>query len=577
MSRGMFARYLFLAVTAPLWLPWRLLGWLRWRLRARPTLHLVISGALPDVAPRAALFGLLRKFSGPNLLGLLDTLELAATDPRVSTLLVRLQGVECGLGRADEVRAALARVRSAGKQVIVHADELGLGGYWIALGASSIRLAPQGSLNVSGVAMEFTLLKGLLDRAGVRAQLLARGEYKSMREMFTEQVISEENREMLRSLVGDLSSQLVTLVATARSRAPEEARAALDQGPFRAEEAQALGLIDNTQYWDELWDEVLGDKGRVESSSAYGKRMRRRHLLPRSATRVALLRIAGNIRSGHDRPGPHGPRATGDASLRKALRQVTRSPQVRAVVVRVDSPGGSALASDLMWRELTRASLKKPMFVSMVNVAASGGYYTSGVKGVGIWANPTTLTGSIGVVGGKFEVSELLSKLGVARETVVSGPRASFYSVTTPWERADLEKIERDMEALYRDFVAKMADARGLSPEALDAVARGRVWTGRQAREVALVDHMGGFFDVKAAVRARLGLRGDDALAWVVPSGGRGLRGRQEPEAEAEGLVARAEPFFRGLPELTESMGRALDLQGERLLLLSSVAPSHLR
>lgn len=422
--------------------------------------------------------------------------------------------------------------------------------------------------------MEFTLLKGLLDRAGVRAQLLARGEYKSMREMFTEHVISDKNREMLRSLVDDLSAQLVTLVAAARSRAPEEARAELDQGPFRAEEARARGLIDKTQYWDELWDEVQGDKGQVESGAAYKKRMRRRHLLPRRPTRVALLRIAGNIRSGHDRPGPHGPRATGDASLRRALHQVTKSPHVRAIVVRVDSPGGSALASDLMWRELTLASQKKPMFVSMVNVAASGGYYTSGVKGVGVWANPTTLTGSIGVVGGKFEVSELLSKLGVSRETVASGPRASFYSVSTPWGNADLEKIDRDMDALYRDFVAKMADARGLSHEALDAVARGRVWTGRQAREVALVDEMGGLFDVKVAVRERLGLGGDDALDWVVPSTARGLRGQREPDADA--LMARAEPLFRGLPELTESVGRAIDLGGERLLLLSLVDPSQL-
>lgn len=578
MSGDMFARYLLLAVTAPLWFPWRFFGWLRWRSRARPTLHLVVSGALPDVAPKSALFGLLRKFSGPNLIALLDTLEHAAADPNVSTLLVRIQNLTCGLGRAEEVRAALCRVKSAGKQVIVHADELGLGGYWLSLGASSIRLAPQGSLNVSGVAMEFTLLKGLLDRAGVRAQLLARGEYKSMREMFTEHVMSDKNREMLRSLVDDLSTQLVSLVAAARSQSPEVARAELDQGPFRADEARARGLIDKTQYWDELWDEVGGENGKVETSTAYEKRMRRKRLLPRRGTRVGLLRIAGNIRSGHDRPGPNGPRATGDASLRRALRQVTKSPQVRAIVVRVDSPGGSALASDLMWRELTLASQKKPMFVSMVNVAASGGYYTSGLKGVGVWANPTTLTGSIGVVGGKFEVSELLSKLGVARETVASGPRASFYSVTTPWSHADLEKIDRDMEALYRDFVAKMAEARGLSHEALDAVARGRVWTGQQAREVGLVDHMGGLFDVKVAVRERLGLAGSDVIDWVVPSGGgRGLFGRRQPDAEADELVARAEPLLRGLPELTEAMGRAIDLHGERLLLLSIIDPSHLR
>jgi protease-4 len=396
-----------------------------------------------------------------------------------------------------------------------------------------------------------------------------------MREMFTEKVMSEANREMLVSLVGDLSSQLVALVATARAKAPGVAQAELDQGPFRAEEARERGLIDATQYWDEVWDEVRGDEGQVEALDAYRKRVRRRRLWPRRATQVALLRITGNIRSGHDRFGPNGPRATGDSSLRRALRQVAKSRRIRAMVIRVDSPGGSALASDLMWRELCLAAQKKHTFVSMVNVAASGGYYTSGLSGVPIWANPTTLTGSIGVVGGKFEVSQLLSKLGVSTETIASGPRANFHSVTTPWGEADLQKMDRDMEALYRDFVTKMAGARGLSYEALDAVARGRVWTGLQARGVALVDHIGGLFDVTMALRERLGLDSGSQIQWVAPSAPRGLRARQEADAGAEELMTLADPLLRGLPELGESLGRAIDLRGERLLTLSLVYPAN--
>ena len=564
-------RWFFLVLTAPLWLPWRLLGWARWQLRSRFTLHLVISGSLPDVPAHHGPFGLLRRSSGPDLVSLLNVLEAAATDAKLTTLLVRIENLHCGLGRAEEVRAALGRVRSAGKHVVVHADELGLTGYWVALGASSIRLSPTGSLNVSGVAMEFTLLKGFFDRAGVRAQLLARGMYKSMREVFTEPALSPANREMMTSLVGDLSSQLVELVASARGQSSDAARGQLDFGPFRAEEARERGLIDALQYWDELWAEVGGDSSRVQKQRSYQKRQRRQHLWPRRPARVALLRISGNIRSGHDRQGPSGPRATGSQSLRRALKRMTESRRIRAILVRVDSPGGSALASDLMWRELTQASQKKPVFVSMVNVAASGGYYTSALKGVPVWASPTTLTGSIGVVGGKFELSGLLSKLGIAREVVASGPRANFYSVTTPWSEADLAKLDRDMDALYRDFVSKMAEGRGLTYDALHAVAQGRVWTGRQARGVDLIDHLGGLHDVKLAIRERLGLNPNQPLRWAPPEPSRGLLGRRG--SEAEDLAHLTEPLLQTLPELTQPIEAALDWYEERLLALSPVCP----
>ncbi|HKO89596.1 MAG TPA: S49 family peptidase, partial [Polyangiaceae bacterium] len=443
---------------------------------------------------------------------------------------------------------------------------LGLGAYWIALGASSVRLSPTGSFNVSGVAMDFTLLEGLLRKAGVRAQLLARGKYKSAREMFTEQALSEPNREMLTSLVDDLSGQLIALTSAARGQSAEGAAAHIHGGPFRAEEARERGLIDATQYWDELWQEVGGESSRVQSLAAYRKALTRRRWPPRRVTQVGLLRISGNLRHGHDRQGPNGPRATGHRSVERALRRLVRSPLTRAIVVRVDSPGGSALASDLMWRALTLAAQKKPVFVSMANIAASGGYYASGLKGVQVWACPTTLTGSIGVVGGKFEGSELLAKLGVQQASVASGPHANFYSPGRPWSEAELAKMDRDLDALYRDFVSKMADARGLSYEALHEVAQGRVWTGRQAQGKLLVDHLGGLHEVSIAVRERLGLDAGAPLSWSAPSRPRGLAARRELEADA--VLRGAAAALGPLPELPEALARAVDLRGERLLAL---------
>jgi protease IV len=554
-------------------LAWRALGWLRWRARRPKLLQVVLSGALGDLPPPSGLRSWLRRSSGPDLPGLLELLDGACRDPKIEGLLVRLESLECGLGRAEEVRAALSRVRAAGKPVIVYADELGLAGYWVALGASSIRLPPTGSLNVSGVAMEFTLLDGVLDRAGVRAQLMARGKYKSMREMFTASEMSEANREMLTSLVADLSRQLVDLTASARHKSPEETQSVIDQGPFRAEEAKARGLIDMTQYYDELGEELGIEAGKVQSAEAY-RRLRRRGRLwrGRRGPSVALLNITGNIRSGHDRQGPNGPRATGHLSFRQALRRVVKSSKIRAIVLRVDSPGGSALASDLMWRELTLAAKKKPILVSMVNVAASGGYYTSALSGVPVWSNPSTLTGSIGVVGGKFEFSKLLGKLGVGRETIASGPHANFYAATTPWSAEQLAKVDRDIEAAYRDFVSKMAEARGLSYEALDSVAQGRVWTGRQALDASLVDRLGGLWDVQVALREKLSLPAGAPIRWVPAHAPRGLRPRKSADEEA---LSNGVSAWLGvhLPGVAEALELAADLRGECLWALSWIHP----
>ena len=570
---GRMLRWLLVivAVLVGLLLLSRLWGWARWQLRRAGMLHLVLSGSLPDQHVASGVRAWLRRPSGQDLPSLLALLEIATKDPKIEGVLLKVEQLTCGLGRAEEVRAALLRLRSAGKSAIVYAEELGLAGYWVALGATSVRLAPTGSLNVSGVAMEFTLLEGALERAGVRAQLLARGKYKSMREMFTASRMSDENREMLTSLVTDLSEQLVERVAAARGKSPDLARAALDSGPFRADEAKALGLIDATQYWDELGDELGIERGKVHSLAGYRRRSRRRRLFPARPATVALLNITGNIRTGHDRQGPDGPRATGHQSFQKALRKVAKSPKVRAIVLRVDSPGGSALASDLMWRELNLASKKKPMLVSMVNVAASGGYYTSALTGVPVWASPTTLTGSIGVVGGKFEVSELLSKLGIGRETVASGPRANFYAATTPWSAEELAKVDRDIEASYRDFVSKMAEARGVSHEALERVAQGRVWTGRQALDAKLVDRLGGLWDVETALREQLSIPAKTPIRWVAANAKGRLWPRQSDDAELESgalrwLVAR-------VPGLGDVLDLFEDLSGERLLALSLIYP----
>ncbi len=259
----------------------------------------------------------------------------------------------------------------------------------------------------------------------------------------------------------------------------------------------------------------------------------RRRLLPRRRRRIALLSVEGHIKTGKDTAGARGRRATGAESFLSAVARLREDRRTEAVILRVDSPGGSALASDLMWNSLTGLAQRKPLFISMANVAASGGYYVSGVKGARVWANPTTLTGSIGVVAGKFVVAPGLEHLGVQRETIQAGRHASYHSPTRPFTSDELLKLDSELDSTYRDFVQKMAKARAMTEGELEPLARGRVWTGSQAHTKHLVDELGGLREVYEAVRARLGINAGDHLridAQSRPHLSQLLRSRVSPQ-----------------------------------------------
>lgn len=478
------------------------------RLRPATVLEIRLSGAIGDVASTRTPF----TRRSTSLLDLLEGLRHAETEPKLSRVVVRVEHFRGGLGRAEELRVALRRVADAGKEVVLFADQLSLAGYWLALGASRIVLSPTGAVDVVGVASQFTLLRGLLDKAGVRARLVAKGRYKSMRERFSEEQISDANREMLTSLVGDLYRQLQERISAARGIDESAVRALIDQGPFRGAEALALGLVDELNYEQDVRDEWK-KSGKVRSISvARTLRRHRRRFTPARPPRVALLEVEGAIAMGEDGQGLTGGRTTGVKTFVAAAERIEKDASIKAIVLRVNSPGGSALASDLMWHALGRATKGRPLFVSMGDVAASGGYYVSGVAGARIYANPSTLTGSIGVVGGKFEIVGLLDKLGIRQEVIAVGENATFHLPTERWTAPQLKKMEREIDALYGDFVAKMADARGTPAAELELVAQGRVWTGAQAHAGPLVDQLGGLRDVLDAVRAELGLDASSEL-----------------------------------------------------------------
>jgi protease-4 len=326
------------------------------------------------------------------------------------------------------------------------------------------------------------------------------------------------NREMTTALVGDLYEQLVVAIASERKLDPAAVRARLDQGPFLAQEAKEQGLVDTIAYLDEVEERLEKEHTPWRQLDLRSYMKLSTHLIAKGRPApVALVEVAGPIKSGRSVPG----RATGSRRFVEDAKALAENPKIRAVVLRVDSPGGSALASDLMWRALMKIAAKKPVVVSMVDVAASGGYFVSGIKGATIFASSATVTGSIGVLAGKFDASGLYEKLGIKRERIAMGKRAGYFSDSHPFTEDELEKLEADLEEHYRHFLSRMAEGRGKSVEEIHEVAQGRVWTGRQALANGLVDARGGLADALVTVREKLGLPARAPLALVSPSGER--------------------------------------------------------
>lgn len=501
--------------------PIRLVAWvfriIAVRVRGYSVLRLRLHGHLPD---RSGPLSLARMWAtetqGPALLEVLLALDRARADARLRAVALELGPLRIGLARAEEVRRALARVRDAGKQVVVHLEQGGLAEYSIALGASEIVMPDSGSLHVAGLASEVVLLKGLFDKVGLRAGLRARGRYKAARETFTEPEMTPEHREMTTAMVGDLYAQVVQAIAENR-RIPEAVvRERLDRGPFTAKLALELGLIDAIGQDDDVNERLEASLGKVRSVGLGGYfRLSEPALPPRVRATIGLLEVSGHIKSGATVPGQSGARATGSRRFVQEVRELADDPRVAAVVLRVSSPGGSALASDVMWHALMALREKKPVVVSMVDVAASGGYFVSGIEGAPIFASEATITGSIGVLAGKFDAAGLYEKLGIKKEIIGAGARAGFYSEARPFTPDEVQKLEEDLDAHYGQFLERMARGRGRTTDEIHAVGEGRVFTGRMAKGHGLVDEHGGFLDALARAKSLIGLAPRDRVAIV--------------------------------------------------------------
>jgi protease IV len=499
---------------------------------------LELTGAVEDIAPPRRFWERRRR---PSVsLHALDELARAiAKDPRARGLVVTIRDARFGMATATSLRSILARVREAGRAVVVY---LPYGGAtkecFVAFAGNQVLVGPQATLSPVGFAVTTPYLQKALAKLGVVPEVLARGRYKSAGESLVRDSMSEAQREQLGALVDGFYGALVSAIATGRGTDEAKAKELVDRAPFMGAEAVAAGLADAALYDDGMLDRVVPSGPKTLVPAARYLARRRLRLGPlRDVGAIGVIRVHGAIvQSG----GAPWMTAT-DERVVSAIRRARESKRVLGVVLHIDSPGGSALASDRMHHELVRLAKEKPLVACMANVAASGGYYVAAAAHA-IVAQPTTITGSIGVVSARLAVDPLLARIGVSTEVVKRGAHADLLQPTRQLTPEEREVLDREIEIVYRAFVGVVAEGRKKTFDEIDALAQGRVWSGIDAHARGLVDELGGFDRALDLVRARIGKGGESAEPVVVLSS----RGRVSQEERDLGRAAAAFGWLAG-------------------------------
>ncbi len=466
-------------------------------IRDNSVLTLRVAGSLPDYSPDDPFK---KVFGGPDqsLTGLVMQFKKAKVDKRIKAILLDVNFSGVGWGKAEEIRDAITDFRSSGKPVYAFI-ELGLNKeYYIATACDKIIVPPPGELFINGLAADVMFFRGSLDKLGIYPDIYQIGKYKSAGDMFTQKEMTDAHREYINSMLDDLFNRYVNTIAQARRKTPEEVRTLIDNAPYNAIKAKEAGLIDETLYKDEVEKQLKKLLGYKDTDSFVAVRGGDyRDVSPESlglnkGERIAVIYATGEIGSGSSENSPSGDQSIGSDTVVKALNDAAADKSIKAVVLRVDSPGGSGLASDIIWRAVEAANQKKPVVVSMSDVAASGGYYIS-ASASRIIAQPSTITGSIGVVGGKPVMRGFYDWLGISNEYVLRGKTSGMFRATEKFSDEERAKFEEWMKTTYyQDFVPKVAKGRNKDTGFIDSVGQGRVWTGAQAKDRSLVDEFGG-------------------------------------------------------------------------------------
>jgi protease IV len=482
------------------------------------TLVLRVGGTLTEVAP-ADVVGYIRGVRMPTVRSIVENLRKAALDNRVRGVLLKPTGFESPFwGKVQEIRDAVLEFRKSGKPVYAYVDYGGDREYYLATAADKIFLMPSAALDLTGVATYELFLRGTLDKIGAYPDLHHIGQYKTAVNTFTEKGYTAAHKEMDESLNRDLYEQIVRGIADGRKKNEAEVRAAIDDGPFLPENALKAGLVDDLAYEDQVDEKLRAGSTRDRIEGDDYARVSASSIGLNRGPRIAVIYATGAIVGGKSGYDPLNGAVAGSDTLIEYIRQARRDGSVRAIVLRIDSPGGSASASDAIWRELMLARNEKsdrPLVASMSDLAASGGYYIAMPAHV-IVAQPSTLTGSIGIFGGKVVTGGVYNKLGMNIESTSIGKRAEINSPARPYNQDELKKLQEQLQSFYDDFVEKVATSRHSTPEQIDALAQGRVWTGRQAKQNKLVDELGGLDRAIALAKQRAKIPADSGVEIVI-------------------------------------------------------------
>ncbi len=482
------------------------------------SLVLRVGGDLSEVVP-ADVVGYLRGVRTPTVRSVVDNLRKAKADGRVRAVMLKPTGFESPFwGKVQEIRDAVIEFKKSGKPVYAYLEYGGDREYYLATAADKIYLMPASPLNLTGVATYELFLRGTLDKIGAYPDLHHIGDYKTAVNTFTEKGYTPAHKEMDQSLNRDLYEQIVRGIADGRKKNEADVQQLFDDGPFLPEDALRAGLIDDVAYEDQVDEKLRAGEQRRQIDSDDYTRISLSSVGLNRGPRIAVIYAAGAITGGRSGFDPLNGAVVGSDTLIEYIRQARRDSSVRAIVLRIDSPGGSATASDAIWRELTIAKNERadrPLVASMSDLAASGGYYIAMPAQV-IVAQPSTLTGSIGIFGGKIVTGGVYDKLGARIESTSIGRNAEINSPARPFNPEELKKLQEQLQAFYDQFVEKAADSRHSTPEQIDALAQGRVWTGRQAKQNHLVDELGGLDRAIAIAKQRAKIPSENDVELVI-------------------------------------------------------------
>ncbi|RKZ34286.1 signal peptide peptidase SppA [bacterium] len=473
----------------------------------KKSIRLTIEGSYPE---------------SPSLLGgkcfrkLSDAIATIIQDGNVEQLIIKLENPSFSFAQYEELRSLLTEFKNRGGKIKIFAEHLGNGTMYLTSIADQICLSPAGGVNFFGIGVEITYFRGLLDKLGITPDMVHIGKYKTAAEQYTADTMSPEMRKELTAILTHIDTIIITEIAISRGISVDEVRGWTEKCPLHSKNAMDEGIIDTVAYWDEFM-EFSGWNKSVSANKYLSEHNEVSHRWDKSPE-IAIIPVEGSIVRGLSNPGGFlTGKVAGEKTTVKMIESASRDENIKGIILRIDSPGGSAYASDIIWRAAKKAAQKKPVWVSMAGYAASGGYYIASA-GDSIFADLSTITGSIGVIGGKFSIAGLYDKLGLNTQSIYLSKNANIYSLTDTFSTQQRKMVKRNMESSYQLFKNRILQGRkNLTPDSLESLAQGKTYTGISAKQCGLVDEIAGITDIHKLMAEKLEISQDYKIHHYSP------------------------------------------------------------